>query len=55
VALIEKHYQLQTIVKEPECSSHIETGRYLPLIADCRILVPREPSKPDSTVHAPPQ
>jgi hypothetical protein len=55
VALIEKHYQLQTIVKEPECSNHIETGRYLPLIADCRILVPREPSKPDSTVHAPPQ
>ena len=55
VALIEKHYQLQTIVKQPECSDHIETGRYLPLIADCRILVPREPSKPDSTVHAPPQ
>jgi len=55
VALIEQHYQLQTVVKQPECSDHIETGRYLALIADCRILVPREPSKPDSTVHAPPK
>lgn len=43
VAEIEKHYQVQTIVKQPPCSNHLETGRYTPLIGDCRILIPREP------------
>ena len=42
VTLIEKHYQIQTVVPRPECSDHIETGRYVPLIAECRILVPKK-------------
>ena len=42
VALIEKYYQVQTVVKRPECSDHIETGRYVPLIGECRILVPKK-------------
>ena len=42
VALIEKHYQVQTVVKRSECSDHIESGRYVPLIGECRILVPKK-------------
>jgi hypothetical protein len=43
IAEIDKHYRVQTIVKQPPCSNHLETGRYTPLIGDCRIMIPRQP------------
>jgi hypothetical protein len=55
VTLINKHYQVEAIVPRPAASDHIETGRYLALISDCRILVPREPSKTNSSIRAPSQ
>ncbi len=41
---IEKYYRVQSVVRQPQCSNHAETGRYLALIGDCRIMVPREPT-----------
>lgn len=41
LAEIERHYEVVDIVRQPECSNHIETGRYTQLIGDCRILAPR--------------
>jgi hypothetical protein len=55
VALIDQHYQVESIVPRPSASDHIETGRYLALISECRILVPREPSKTNAPIHAPAQ
>ena len=42
LAEVEAHYRVESVVRRPECSNHLETGRYLQLIGDCRILVPRE-------------
>jgi hypothetical protein len=41
VAEIDKYYQTQSLLPRPDCSDHIDSGRYVALIAPCRILVPR--------------
>jgi hypothetical protein len=53
VAEIDRQYQVQSVIPRPECSDHIETGRWVALIGPCRILVPREPSKGDSVPRTP--
>lgn len=53
VAEIEKNYRTEKIVPRPDCSDHLETGRYLALIGDCRILVPRESSDANPILDAP--
>jgi uncharacterized membrane protein YhaH (DUF805 family) len=52
---VETWYPSESIVPRPSASDHIETGRYLALISECRILVPREPSKTNAPIHAPAQ
>jgi hypothetical protein len=42
VAEIDMYYRVQSVVKKPLVMNHAETGRYVPLIGDCRIMVPRE-------------
>jgi hypothetical protein len=32
---------VQSVVQKPQCSDHAETGRYVELIGECRIMVPR--------------
>jgi hypothetical protein len=39
---VNRYYREVQVVPEPACSGHIATGRFLALIGDCRILVPRE-------------
>jgi hypothetical protein len=41
IAEVERHYEVVAVVKQPECSNHLETGRYTQLIGDCRVLAPR--------------
>ena len=42
IAEIETYYQVETVIPKIQASDHIATGRYLALIAPCRILVPRK-------------
>jgi len=53
--VIEQNYEVESVVKQPVCGNHIETGRDVALIGDCRILVPRKPSKSDTPVRTPAQ
>jgi hypothetical protein len=40
-AEIAKHYQVETVIPKIERASHLDTGRDLALISECRILSPR--------------
>lgn len=41
VTEINRYYEVQSVVREPAGSSHLESGRFLPLIGECRIMTPR--------------
>jgi hypothetical protein len=41
-AEIAKHYEVETVIPKIQAASHLDTGRDLALISECRILVPRK-------------
>jgi len=55
LAEVEKYYQVEKVVPKLVTSDHLATGRFLSLIAPCRILVPREsaPRRPNATGSRP--
>ena len=40
-AEIEARYQVLATVKRPNCTDRVDSGRWLPLIGDCRVMEPR--------------